>query len=66
MNKTATAGGLGSGVLTIWLLGQIGIEVPAEVAAAIAAGLMPLAVWAGEFASAWGERWLSWARKDGA
>lgn len=66
MSKTATAGGLGSGVLTIWLLGRFGVDVPAEVAAAIAAGLMPLAVWAGDVASAWGERVLSWSRKENA
>lgn len=43
--KTTATGGtsIGGGVLIVWLLGQFGVEIPGEVAAAIA-GLLALII----------------------
>lgn len=55
----AMAGGLGSGVILIWVLSLNGITVPNEVAAAIGGALMPLVAWAGDLLSVIGRRIIS-------
>lgn len=64
MKPTSMAGGLGSGVLLVWLLGLRGIEVPNEVAAILAGVLMPVAGWFGDLLSIVGAKVL--AKVEGA
>lgn len=46
-NATAAVGGGGLGVIVVWALGLAGVDVPPEVAAAIAGGLAGIVLFIG-------------------